>query len=162
VVVRASSAKPARTLKQRAVALLARREYSRAELAARLAAAGSPRDEIEQVLDELVRAGYLSDERFASAVVRQRQRRFAKRAIAQLLREKGVPASAANEALQSLAALDEIAAARALWQRRFGSAPTDERDKARQLRFLIARGYSTSVAWRVLRDAGAHLDGDRE
>jgi SOS response regulatory protein OraA/RecX len=34
----------------------------------------------------------------------------------------------------------------------------DERDKARQVRFLIARGYSIAVALRVLRAAGAVID----
>ena len=42
-----------------------------------------------------------------------------------------------------------------LWQRRFGQVPRDERDKARQVRFLLARGYSTSIALKVLRAAGA-------
>jgi SOS response regulatory protein OraA/RecX len=40
--------------------------------------------------------------------------------------------------------------------------PQDEREKARQVRFLLARGYSTSIALKVLRAAGAHAtdDGD--
>ena len=33
----------------------------------------------------------------------------------------------------------------------------DERDKARQVRFLLSRGYSMSVALRVLRGAAAHV-----
>ena len=150
--------RPPRTLKQRAVGMLARREYSRAELAARLAAGGGNRDEIDPVLDELERAGYLSDARFASAVVRQKSGGYAKRAIAHALREKGVAAPAAQEALAALDGNDEFAEAQALWQRRFGKAPADERDKARQVRFLVSRGFATSVVFRILRAAGSPGD----
>jgi regulatory protein len=160
VAERASAARPARTLKQRAIALLARREYARAELAARLAASGAAKEEVDRVLDELVEAGYLSDVRFASALVRQRSGRYAKRAIVQALREKGVPAATVGEVMKPLENLDELAAARALWQRRFGVAPVDERQRARQLRFLISRGYSAAIAFRVLRTAGARIDED--
>jgi len=150
--------RPPRTLKQRAIGMLARREYSRAELAARLAAGGGDRDEIDPVLDELERAGYLSDTRFASGVVRQKAGGYAKRAIAHALREKGVAAPAAKEALAALDGDDEFAQALALWQRRFGRAPADERDKARQVRFLVSRGYAIGVVLRVLRTAGVRAD----
>ena len=138
--------------------MLARREYARAELAARLAATGAARSEIDPVLDELERAGYLSDTRFASAVVRQKAGGYSKRAIAHALREKGVAAPAAQEALAALDGEDEFAQALALWQRRFGRAPADEREKARQVRFLLSRGYATNVVFRVLREAGASVD----
>src|SRR5256885_185388 len=39
--------------------------------------------------------------------------------------------------------------------RRFGAAPRDEREKARHVRFLLSRGYSMSIALKVLRAAGA-------
>jgi regulatory protein len=150
--------RPPRTLKQRAIGMLARREYSRAELAARLAATGAARSEIDPVLDELERAGYLSDTRFASAVVRQKAGGYSKRAIAHALREKGVAAPAAQEALAALDGEDEFAQALALWQRRFGRAPADEREKARQVRFLVSRGYATNVVFRVLRAARVPVD----
>ena len=150
--------RPPRTLKQRAVGLLARREYSRAELFARLAATGAARSDIDPVLEELERAGYLSDSRFAAAVVRQKAGGYAKRAIAHALREKGVAAPAAKEALAALDGDDEFAQALALWQRRFGRAPADERDKARQVRFLVSRGYAIGVVLRVLRTAGVRAD----
>ncbi len=60
--------------------------------------------------------------------------------------------------MAQLAGVDELAEAQALWQRRFGAPPADERDKARQVRFLQARGYSLSIALAVLRAAGARDD----
>ena len=106
--------------------------------------------------------GYLSDARYAQAVVAQRKGRFGKRAIVHALSERGIAAPEAASALAQLAGSDELAEARALWQRRFGQkgnpVPRDERDKARQVRFLQARGYSLSVALRVLREAGVNED----
>lgn len=157
---RKARAKPPRTLKQRAIALLARREYARGELAARLVAAGAKRDEIEPLLDELQLSGYLSDARFAGALVRQKTGTHAQRAIARELRERGVAKEVAAAALAESGAGDEFAQAQALWQRRFGRPPGDEREKARQLRFLVSRGYSVSVAYRILRNVGVRVNDE--
>lgn len=140
--------------------MLARREYARADLAGRLAAAGGSRDEVDALLDELARLGYLSDARFAGALVRQKSGSHAERAIAHELRERGVAPEAASAALAELAGVDELAQAQTLWERRFGSPPRDEREKARQLRFLLSRGYATSIAYRVLKSAGKRVDDD--
>ena len=146
------------TLKAAAIRLLARREYARAELAERLIARGAARAEVEQVLDELERNGYLSDARFAQAVVAQKAGRYGKRAIAHELRQKHVEPAAARDALAAIAQTDELAEATALWQRRFGSPPQDEREKARHVRFLLARGYGMAIALKVLRKVGTVVD----
>jgi len=39
----------------------------------------------------------------------------------------------------------------ALWRRRFGTAPADDREKARQVRFLHARGFALSAILKLLR-----------
>ena len=146
------------SLKAAAIRLLARREYSRAELHARLIARGATRDDVERALDQLEQSGYLSDARFAQALIAQKAGRYGKRAIAHHLRQKQVAPAAADEALASMAVTDEIADATALWQRRFGVLPNDEREKARQVRFLQARGYTITIALKVLRSAGFRDD----
>jgi regulatory protein len=152
--------KSPRTLKQRAVALLARREYSRAELSKRLVRTAASSGEIDAVLDELAASGLLSDARFAAALVHQKTGSHSKRAIAHALREKGVGVDEAKAALVALEGDDELVAAQALWARRFGEPPRDEREKARQLRFLLSRGYSHSIAFKVLRVAGAAIEDE--
>ena len=126
----------------------------------RLARTGGSRDEVEPLLDELERAGYLCDARFASGVVRSKAGSYSKRAIAHALKEKGVAAGASREALEQLESFDDLSTATALWQRRFGCAPADEREKGRQVRFLLARGYTASIAFRVLRNAGTVVDAE--
>ena len=40
-----------------------------------------------------------------------------------------------------------------LWQRKFGSPPADLRERARQMRFLAARGFSGAAICTVLAAA---------
>jgi regulatory protein len=138
-----------------AIRMLARREYGRAELTQRLLMRGAKREDVEAALDKLAQRGYLSDVRYAQGVVAQKAGRYARRAIVHALKEKGVAAPAAAQALDALSGSDELAEATALWQRRFGVVPANDKEKARQLRFLYSRGYSTAIAFKVLRAAGA-------
>jgi regulatory protein len=143
-----------KSLKARAIALLARREYSRAELRDRLIAgdrnAAAPA-EVDTLLDELAALGYLSDERFATSVVRQKSGGYSKRAIGATLKARGVTGDAAIDALAGVA-IDDQDALVALWRRRFGRPPADDREKARQARFLQSRGFSLAAIFKLLRD----------
>ncbi|MDR0250445.1 MAG: recombination regulator RecX [Burkholderiales bacterium] len=139
------------TLKATVIRMLARRDYGRTELAKRLSQRGIAVDEIESVLDEMVELGFLSDARYAESLVRQKQGRYAKRAIAHTLKERGLDRDAAEAALSALETTDETDEALALWRKRFGAPPQDERERNRQLRFLLSRGYSTAVAFKVLK-----------
>ena len=155
-----SGGRPKPSAKALAVRWLARRDLSRSELTQRLQRRGIEDADIERALDELAALGYLSDARYASAVVAQRKGRYGKRAIVHALAARGIAGDDATNALSQLAGNDEVADALALWQRRFGEAPRDERDKARQVRFLQARGYSLSIALSVMRKAGAAVADD--
>ena len=156
--MRAARAKAPATARATALRLLARRDYSRSELAQRLRAHGVTPADIDATLDDFERLGYLSDARYAQALVSQRAGRLGQRAIARDLQDKGIGSDAAKDALSTLAGRDELADAMALWTRRFGQAPVDERDKARQVRFIVSRGFSVSIAFKVLRAAGARSD----
>jgi regulatory protein len=149
-----NSKRPPRTLQARAIGHLARREYSRAELRAKLLAAGTEAPpapaEVDAVLDALAARGFLSDTRFASAVVRQKQGSVSRRAIAETLKAKGVSAEAASAAIEA-AGIDDGAALAALWQRKFGRPPADQREKVRQVRFLASRGFELSAILKLLR-----------
>jgi regulatory protein len=149
--MRAVRGKAPASIRSTAIRLLARREYARAELAMRLRERGADVSEIAQTLDELERLGYLSDARYARMLVTQRAGRYGKRAIAQTLARRGVADDAAREALDELPADDELAQATALWQRRFSQAPADDRERAKQVRFLTSRGYALSIALKVVR-----------
>jgi regulatory protein len=149
-VTREAKLRPARSLAARAVGYLARREYAHAELRDKLLATGAARAEVDAVLTELAAQGYLSDERYAIALVRRKSGAYSKRAIAETLKAKGVAGAVVTEALAG-AGDDDAATLVALWRRRFGRAPADERARARQVRFLQSRGFALSAILKLLR-----------
>ncbi len=147
------------TLRQRALRALARRDYSRVELARKLSRLREETDDLDALLDEFEASGWLSDERFAGTTARAREGRFSQRHIVEDLKSKGVSADTAKTAVDALGQDDE-AIALALWRQRFGRAPADQKEKARQVRFLQSRGFSLSVAFRVLKQAGTPVDDE--
>ncbi len=138
-------------LRQRALKLLARREYSRAELAKKLAPLGATED-IVALLAELERTKLLSDARVADAYLRSHGGRFGIVRLRHGLRAKGIESELAEQQLATTELPDELDRARALWTRKFGTPPADIRAWAKQARFLQARGFSTDVIRRLLRE----------
>jgi regulatory protein len=68
------------------------------------------------------------------------------------LKSKGIARTDIERALVE-AETDDEKALRALWQRRYGKPPMDEREKARQVRFLQTRGFALSAILKLLREA---------
>ena len=152
--------KPELSLRSRALQYLARREYSRAELAAKLRPylAVESEDEFEQVqpvdidelLDDLEASGYLSDERAVNQLLHARRPRFGKQRIAHELHQKGIAAELIEQVMPQL--LDsELETAHAVWHKKFGVPPHDAKERARQMRFLQSRGFSLDVIFKVLK-----------
>ena len=67
---------PGRTLRERALALLSRRERTRAELESRLSPYAESAPQLAVLLDELTARGLLSDERFVEVQTRALGRKF--------------------------------------------------------------------------------------
>jgi regulatory protein len=68
------------------------------------------------------------------------------------LQAKGLPAEAVALAVEELRG-SELPRAREVWRKKFGRAPVDANEWARQARFLLARGFDAGVARRVIGDA---------
>lgn len=145
--------KPTRSLLSRAIALLARRDHSRAELSRKLSRYVSEGDdpaELARVLDELDQKQLLSDERFAAGLARSRAQRFGDARIKHDLRRFGVADETSAAVLATLAG-SEIARAHEVWAKRFAALPTSAAERAKQARFLQSRGFSLDSIFRVLR-----------
>ncbi|MGQ9685642.1 MAG: recombination regulator RecX [Thiobacillaceae bacterium] len=142
------------TLRERALNLLAWREHSRAELARKLAAHGKA-DEIQFLLDTLEREGLLSETRYVEAQARAHAGRHGSLRLKQTLQRQGVGGELLEATLAQARALD-YAACKALWQRKYGRHAADDKEKARQYRFLQSRGFPSEVVARVL--AGKDAD----
>mgnify|MGYP003592037083 CR=1 FL=1 len=138
------------TLRERAVRLLARREHSRAELMRKLAPHAESPEDVAAVLDELVARHLLSDERYVEMRLNQRSVRYGNARLAQELRTQGVDCALVESALADCD--DEIDRARQVWSKKFGERPPagDIAGRAKQMRFLISRGFSSETVRRVL------------
>lgn len=130
-------------IRQQALQLLSRREYSQRELQQKLAA-DHPADAIETVLAQLVEQGLQSDTRFAEVWTRHRLNQgYGPIRIQTELRQKGVAADTIQAQL-SADTIDWFARAQATWQRKFrGRREREPRLKAKQIRFLQYRGFTS-------------------
>ncbi len=137
------------SVKGRALRLLAGREYSRLELERKLAAKESDPGAVKQALDELQSKGFLDEQRVVDSIVHRRAARVGAGRIRQELQAKGIDAEKVAVAVASLNAT-EFERAREVWRRRFGMLPADAAQRAKQARFLAARGFSGEVVRRVL------------
>lgn len=133
-----------RSLKARAVDYLSRREHSRLELERKLARFAEDPDQVEAVLSDLEKLGLLSNDRFARSLIHRRAGKLGTSRIVQELRQHGVSAEQVSELRGSLQQSEE-ARARAVWQKRFGRPPVDAAERAKQMRFLAARGFGGDV-----------------
>ena len=138
------------TLRERALGLLARREHSRAELQRKLSPHAEDPQEIIDLLDDFTRRGWLSDARFAEALVHDKQAKFGASRLAYELRQRGVEESVIRDQLAELKD-SELERARQVWQSKFGVLPEDAKARAKQMRFLQSRGFSFEVIGKVMR-----------
>jgi regulatory protein len=143
-------ARPQPGLKARALNYLSRREHSRVELEHKLARFAEDEVELVTVLDELQARGWLSEQRYVEQVMNVRRGKFGSRRLVHELREKGVSAAAIETAAAQYREQD-LAAARAVWQRKYGHVARDAQERAKQMRFLQSRGFDMDVIRKVVQ-----------
>src|SRR5436853_6220708 len=144
-------AKTEPSLKARAMRFLARREHSREELRRKLVPKATEGDDVEAVLDDLAKRGWLSDARFAEVAIRSKARRFGPLKLANTLRAKGVDEEAIAAAFRAAGA-DGVSSLEGVWGSRFRCAPASDKEWARQVRFLQGRGFPLDDVFRFLKN----------
>ena len=156
----------AKKLRNKALRLLTTREHSREELLRKLAQAKVRRtreeakapepdkDDIASLVDDLITQGWQSDDRYAEAIVRRLTGQASRRFIGEKLAQAGIKKDVAATALEALEQ-DEMDVAQALWTRRFGEAPKDDKERQRQIRFLLSRGFHLGDAFKLVPRAAA-------
>lgn len=137
-------ARPQLSLKGRALRYLSQREHSRAELQRKLARHAEEPAEVARVLDELEQRGFIDHQRVADSVVHRKAGRLGALRIRQELRAKGIEPALVATALEKVKAT-ELERARDVWRRKFGEPAADAAGRARQARFLAARGFDGEV-----------------
>jgi len=139
---------PGLSLKARAMQWLSQREHSRHELRAKLLRlAGDEPADVEALLEQLAAQGHLSDARFVESRVHARHAGFGNRRIELELRQHGL---APDPQLRQQLRATEMARALEVWRKKFGHRAADAAGRAKQARFLAARGFSADVVHKII------------
>lgn len=141
-----------------AMNFLAMREHSAKELKEKLGRKYSAwPDFLDSVIRELAEQNLQSDERFTIAFIGMRQRQGKGSQLIRLeLRERGISAELIAACLDESDAQWQLLA-RDARRKRFGNEmPQDQRERARQMRFLQSRGFAS----RHIQQAFNKLDTD--
>ncbi|MBP1207389.1 regulatory protein [Duganella sp. 1411] len=148
-------AAPQLSLKARALRFLSMREHSRLELGRKLSKYAEEGDDVEALLDLLEKNNWLSQERFSESLIHRRAARFGNSRIVAELQSHGVKGEALQELKAGLAD-SETARACEVWQRKFGEVATDPKERNKQMRFLMLRGFSQRAVQAAMK--GVDLD----
>lgn len=138
-------------VRRAAMDLLARREHGRVELERKLRQRGASADLIASELDRLAEEGLLSEARYLESFINYRARSgFGPARIREDLTQRGLQRADVDQALRDCG-MDWGSLLRDVWERKFAAQlPADPKERARQTRFLLYRGYSMDMVGRLL------------
>lgn len=142
----------ATALRARALRLLARREHSRTELGRKLAPHAESPEALEVLLADLERRKQLSDERYASERARVLSRKYGAARVRQDLKARGV----SRELIDRVSTEGELERASSILNRKYRDAASTREERARRMRFLQSRGFSSEIIFTLL----SARDGD--
>jgi regulatory protein len=141
--------RPQLSLKGRALRLLSGREHSRSELERKLAQHEDEPGQLGRVLDELQAKGFIDHQRVAESVVNRRASKLGAMRIRQELQAKGLDGELVVQVVAKLRD-SELGRAREVWRKRFGEPAQDAAGRAKQARFLAARGFDGHIVRAVV------------
>jgi regulatory protein len=138
-------------LRARALRLLARREHTRQELESKLSPHAGNTEDLQNLISGLKQKNQLSEERFAEERARSLSRKYGAARIRQDLRAKGVPEELVARFSSSE---DELQRARAILERKYRTPADTREEKAKRMRFLQSRGFSSEIIFKLLSARG--------
>ena len=138
-------------LRARALRLLACREHSRQEIERKLSPHAGSSDDLKNLVSELKTKNQLSEARFAQERARRLARKYGAARIRQDLKAKGVSA----DLIEKVSLEGELERARAILERKYRTPAATREERARRMRFLQGRGFSSEIIFSLLsaRDA---------
>ena len=138
------------SLKGRALRLLSQREHSRQELERKLRPFEEEPGELLAALDFLQAKDFINAQRVVDSVVNRRASKLGAARIKQELQAKGIEGQAIQEAMHGMRAT-ELERAREVWRKKFGQTAADANERAKQMRFLLTRGFASEAVRRVVQ-----------
>ena len=137
------------SLKGRALRLLSNREHSRYELAQKLRQHAQSEEELQQVLEWLQIKGFINEQRVLESIVYRRSPKLGYARVARELKDKGLADHAVASALKDLKET-EAERAKIVWLKKFKTPANTPAERAKQMRFLMSRGFAPAVVIQVL------------
>jgi regulatory protein len=139
-----------KSLRQRALEYLGKREYSAYELANKLKTHTDEAGDIPALISEFKERGWLSDVRFTEQLVRVRKMKFGSAKIANELREKGVSDELIAKAVSDVEE-SELENAMGVWRKKYNQPANDRNEWEKQARFLQSRGFGFDTIKALLK-----------
>ena len=145
-----------RTIRAIALALVARRDYTSAELESKLIDKGYEPGLVAGVIEDFVAQRILDDRRTAAAHVRRAAaiKGRGRVRIGRELTSRGVSRDIIDEVLSEVARDDELASLRKILSRKRWPANPSRLERQRMYRHLLGRGFPTDLISRALGSAG--------
>jgi regulatory protein len=143
-------------VRRQALVYLARREHSRAELQRKLIEKNFTLDFVRAVLDQLETQDWLNEARFVESFIHsRRQKGCGPVRIQQELRQRGITDDLLSQVLEE-ETQDWIVQVRSVRQKRFGhTLPKTWDERAKQMRFLQYRGFTSEQIKAAFEDSEA-------
>jgi regulatory protein len=138
-------------LRARALRLLARREHTHQELDRKLAPHAGSSEDLKGLLAGLKQKNQLSEERFAEERARRLSRKYGAARIRQDLKAKGV----SEELISRFSSSEnEMQKAKEILERKYRTPVATREEKAKRMRFLQSRGFSSEIIFKLLSARG--------
>ena len=102
--------------------------------------------------DFLAAKDFINEKRVVDSVVNRRASKLGAARVRQELVAKGLPADDIAEAVDAMRSTEQDRAMQ-VWRKRFGTPPLDASERAKQVRFLVSRGFAPEVVRRVVAGA---------
>ncbi len=152
---------PAPSLMGRALRYLSGREHSQQERRKRLLPFAESEEELADLLLKLEKQGWLSNERFAEGLARRKSDRYGSLKIVDELKQNGVELETVDRLKAQLKQTD---AQRAwdLWDRKFGALAEDQKNKAKQMRYLVSKGFPLEIVSKIVSGRYLPIDSEQE
>lgn len=132
--------------------LLAKRDHSQQEIIQKLTAKGYPLEELQEIITDLIKTNLINDHRLTENYIQSRRNKgYGPKRIDLELQQRGI----ANEVIAAYLQINDnawLVEAYKVWQKHFKNKAQDYKNKAKQMRFLMYRGFTTAHIARILED----------
>jgi regulatory protein len=112
--------------------------------------------ELAKALDELQARDFINDGRAIESVVHRRSGKLGAARVKQELAAKGLTGEAVIAAMEGLRET-EFSRALAVWRKKFDRPATEPNERAKQIRFLMTRGFNAEVVRKIVQGTDEDL-----